>query len=126
MRRINKYQKENNIKYDVVLRTRPDLILSEDLVIEEPNKNHIYTIGGHIKNPDRIESGVSLCDFFAYGDYETMKKYVNIHLIKSPFPTKVKPPFTEAGENQLCIYLMKNDIKCNFVVKERKNWAIPR
>ena len=126
VKRIDKYHKENSIKYDVILRTRPDLILHKNVIIEKPIENTIYTIGGYKKNPDRLENGVSLCDFFAYGDYVTMKNYADIHTMIEPLPSKVKHPFKESGENQLDCYLTKMDIGRKFVINIRREWHIPR
>ncbi len=93
------HEKENNFKYDVVIRSRFDsgLLKEIDLTIIKPN-----TVVGI----DAIDSEL-LCDWLFYGDSETMDKMVDVydHLI-----TLKENIITFCGENLLLANKEKHSI----------------
>ncbi|MAF24434.1 hypothetical protein CL634_02510 [bacterium] len=130
MQKVKEHQKQTNIKYDVVLRTRPDLILRQYITIEKPDENTLYTFGGwkpwvHSKKRRWRALHKYMVDFFAYGSVDTMETYTNIHLAKEPIKTgRRKHPFQ--SEWQLCLYLKKHNIQRNFILNKRNLYNIPR
>jgi len=65
---LKKYEKKNNIKYDNIIITRPDLLILEPIKLNELVENYIYG-AGYISNND--------CNFseqFIYGKANTIKK----------------------------------------------------
>ena len=74
---------------------------------------------------DKYETRKYLADFFAFGSPKIMKNYCDIHLMKAPLPTSVKRhPFN--SENQLSLYLKKNKIDTDYVLKNRQDYEIKR
>lgn len=94
---LEKYSEDNNIKYDVVIKLRSDYILtsgiqSEDFDFIKDDKNIFipslpYSNHGHPScclckhGIDHEEAGhlEDVCDVFAYGSQETMKKYMSVY-----------------------------------------------
>ena len=131
MQIVKEYQKENNIKYDVVIRTRPDLNPLKLLVIERPEKNTVYAFGGPMSTfqpwqaPDKYENGMYINDGYAHGDLETMEKYASIYKRYEPYKTTVNEhPYN--SENQLYLHLLKNNVNINYIFNHRNYYGICR
>lgn len=70
---LESYCKRNATEYDLVIRTRPDLILKEP--IEEISNNYFYTIpGSHTRWP-----GMGTGDCIQIGNFNNMKYFVSIY-----------------------------------------------
>ncbi|MCZ2224453.1 MAG: methyltransferase domain-containing protein [Chitinophagales bacterium] len=69
---IEKYENENNIKYDLIIRTRSDLLFRSKVNFCDFQKDYVYspTIGRYFQN--------GMNDQFAIGNNENMKIYFNI------------------------------------------------
>lgn len=67
----NNYEKDHNFKYDLVIRSRFDLLFTDPVFIEEVNMNTLY-----VKNRPGGCGGLN--DWFAYGDSYVMDLYSNI------------------------------------------------
>jgi len=84
------YENNNNIKYDVVLRVRPDNLFILDLELDEVLSNTIYHINiGTAYYPNRIY------DIFFYGDSDSMNTIAETYL---NFETLLKYEY----DNGLC------------------------
>jgi hypothetical protein len=89
----NIYGLKNNIKYDIIIRIRPDVIydnsLSTQLIKESLNSNNtIYMPNHHGKY---IEVTKYISDQFFFGNTESMKKIMTIYenideILKEDFP----------------------------------------
>ena len=128
MQIVKDYQKENNIKYDVVVRLRPDITPVKPVFINFPEKDTINVFGGPLttfqpwQGPEKYEDGIYVFDSYAHGDLETIEKYVNIHKMYEPLPTNVNVhPYN--SENQLHLYLRKNNIRINYVLNHRNDYG---
>lgn len=64
------YEKKNNFQYDVIFRSRTDLIFSRPLKVEKEEIDS--SIISLIKHPD---SKIPIHDQFAYGSQRSMEKY---------------------------------------------------
>lgn len=67
----NNYERDHNFKYDLVIRSRFDLLFTEPVIIQEINNNTLY-----VKNRPGGCGGLN--DWFAYGDSYVMDLYSNI------------------------------------------------
>jgi hypothetical protein len=67
---IEKYQNNNNVKFDVIVKYRSDIDTDEILPIDIPKINTIYLPEG--------EDFLGLNDKIAYGNYDTMKIYCDL------------------------------------------------
>jgi hypothetical protein len=109
-------------QYDVIVRTRPDLILYKKIKLFDSNDIKLF---GGWRGDNKYETGKYIGDFFAFGNYNTMKTYCDIHLMEHPMKTTVKNhPFN--SENQLALYLASKGIKTNFVITKRRDYRIRR
>ena len=128
MQIVKEYQKENNIKYDVVVRLRPDITPLKQIAIQKPEQNTINVFGGPLstfqpwQSPDQFENGIYIFDSYAHGDLEIMEKYVSIHKRYESYETIVnKHPYN--SENQLYLHLRNNNIKINYVINHRHGYG---
>jgi hypothetical protein len=67
----NNFKKINNIHYDLVIQTRMDIKLEEELKLSLPNKNTLYI-------PKGWDWSGGLNNLLAYGDEDTMNQYCNL------------------------------------------------
>lgn len=65
---------KSNIKYDIVIRLRPDHFLNQKINFKKIHENSIYTS----LTPSRNNGG-GVNDQFAYGNLDSMKKYSNLY-----------------------------------------------
>jgi len=125
MAKMKEEEKKIGARYDAVLRTRPDVILEKSIRIKNLERDTLYLPGGWVKNPQHYEDRFYIVDFLAHGDRKSMEKYTDIHKMREPLHTKVKSR-PECSENQLYLYLKKNDIKIKFSLKNRLDYKIQR
>lgn len=113
---------KNIKKYDIIVRTRPDLILKKEIKLFQSNALKVF---GNWPADEKYESRRYLADFFAFGPPELMKTYCNIHLMKDPIKTTVtKHPYN--SENQLALYLKQQGINIDYILDKRKDYEIQR
>lgn len=68
----NEYSASIGKKYDIVIKTRPDLRLEEDIKLTKPNPNTLYI-------PKGWDWSGGVNDLFAYGDTKTMNVYSDLY-----------------------------------------------
>lgn len=111
-----KYEIDNNFKYDLVIKLRPDLIIAEPIpvsIIENINKNTIYYPS--INRYDYITSNkiIGITDQMALGDSESMDiysyayKYIYPNYINLLKDKKLECP---ASESMLLYHLKRNKL----------------
>jgi hypothetical protein len=69
---MHNYEKENNFKYDIIIRCRPD-----DMILSPINLRKIYKSTVYVLGPGKISSLYEenfVSEHFFYGDNDTMKK----------------------------------------------------
>jgi hypothetical protein len=76
----NEYQSTIGVKYDLVIKTRPDLRLEEKVVLEKPKKDTLYI-------PKGWDWSGGVNDLFAYGNSQVINVYSD--LFRS-FPRLIK------------------------------------
>jgi hypothetical protein len=67
----NEYQFTMNTKYDLVIKTRPDLRLESDVILEKPKNNTLYI-------PKGWDWSGGVNDLFAYGTSEVINVYSDL------------------------------------------------
>lgn len=113
---------ENIKKYDIIVRTRPDLILKKEIKLFKSKDLKVF---GSWPGDEKYESGTYLADFFAFGSPKIMETYCKIHLMKEPLDTSVKKhPYN--SENQLALYLKKKGITMDYILDKRRDYEIQR
>jgi len=78
---IKKINERSNGKYDLVIKTRPDLhILSSSLFNFKIKQNTIYLPAETVVDSDKLnnKNDPNLCDIFAFGDSSSMDLYFNM------------------------------------------------
>ncbi len=70
---IEKYSKDNNITYDLIVKFRPDIINDKLPNFFVTNNNEVYTPDEHIFGWPGIN------DMIAFGNFESMKIYSNLY-----------------------------------------------
>jgi len=76
-----KYETEHNFKYDIVVRTRPDVALL-DVVNAEAIKNKLDNEPNVVIMPNNKRcghQGIWICDLFGMGTSDTMTKYCDLY-----------------------------------------------
>jgi len=76
----NEYQFTMNTKYDLVIKTRPDLKLEEKVILEKPKNNTLYI-------PKGWDWSGGVNDLFAYGSSHVINIYSDMFRM---FPTLLK------------------------------------
>ena len=116
---MEKYSEINNIKYDVVIRCRPDIIFKRDIDIgeyinkEKKQENKLYCFGGWPVSSKAMADKRAFFDGFAFGSYDTMKKYCSVFLRENP----EQGPFTP--ENQIVLHLNDNNIYIKYLNEKK-------
>jgi hypothetical protein len=72
---LEDYQKKNNIHFDIILYYRADIQTTEELIFKTPIKDMTIYVP---ENTPSCDWG-GLCNYFAYGNFNTMKYYCNIN-----------------------------------------------
>lgn len=94
-----KYQKDNNVKYDVVLFIRPDVILKKVLDIKNINNNTLYTCGFVKTKQDHFGfKNITATDVLFWGSEQIINKiFQNISMFfeyfRNPDIVKYGPEF---------------------------------
>lgn len=98
------YEKENNFKYDVILRGRTDLVYSRPLEIKEEDiKSNKVSLNRH------FDRKIPVHDQFAYGHPESMEKYCNLIDVFAPRDIGGR------SEEQLHGWLVENNIEIDYI-----------
>ena len=109
------YEEKNSFIYDVVLRARFDTFLVRPIEEDEINSlidDEILTTRDWCGfNPDRF-----VCDFFAFGNSQTMDKYSETILNRNLFDTQLT---MNNGEDVLGYHLRKKNIKTKHIGFEK-------
>jgi hypothetical protein len=96
--------KNSGIEYDVVLRNRTDTLFTDNVILQKPEKNTIYT--------NSIQSWTeAVNDTFLYGDMDVMFNYHKLYL--NLFSMWEEIPVWNSSEHFLYKYLIKNNININ-------------
>jgi len=96
--------KNSGIEYDVVLRNRTDTLFTDNVILQKPEKNTIYT--------NSIQSWTeAVNDTFLYGDMDVMFNYQKLYL--NLFSMWEEIPVWNSAEHFLYKYLIKNNININ-------------
>lgn len=101
-----KYQEQNNFKYDAVIRTRPDVSLIDTLDLRSV-KQQIENNDNIIIQPRNKQCGygVQICDLFAVASAEAMKKYSDLY---NHIPELHQSGIMFHPETMLAHYLKRN------------------
>jgi hypothetical protein len=70
--RCGEMVKDSNVDYDLILRLRSDILFSEDLTLQSPKENTIYS-------PIKSSWAQSMNDQIIYGNKEVMGIYYNLY-----------------------------------------------
>jgi len=94
---IENYEEKNKFKYDNIIYCRPDLKNIPNLSIDNIENNNIYSL----KWPGRLDNKFNvICDMLAFGDRETMGKYLSIGKnINTPFGIGYYPALDAQFDN---------------------------
>lgn len=106
------FEEQNNLKFDLVVRYRTDLIFESPLLKNSPDplttsflvipkSTIVSTCDGPFESTDEHH----ICDYIAYGTPDKMDIYC------STFKTWFEIPETPIGESCLAIHLKKNGVK---------------
>ena len=77
----NATEKEENIKYDVVIKWRPDILLNNKIDFTNIDQNTIYIPTDSKIDKSKLQnlSDKHVCDIIAYGDNNSMNYYFNFY-----------------------------------------------
>ena len=113
----NEYQNKNNIKYDLIIRMRTDILLNERLYLENFNENLIYfPFKENISESSNIYS-LGVTDQFFIANNNLMNKICNFYLVLENY-NFIKCKISEV---YLLYYIKKNNIKYSHF---EYNWII--
>ena len=105
-------EKIENIKYDVVIKFRPDIYLKEKIIFEiEDGIIYIPKDNKMDKNKLKTINDNYICDIIAYGSPNIMNKYFDIYNHLDSLVTK----YGNINETILYNYLIDNSIKFNLM-----------
>jgi|10_taG_2_1085330.scaffolds.fasta_scaffold101488_1 hypothetical protein len=125
---MEKYEQENNFKYDVVIRSRLDLQLKKMISLPFPGDKYIATLGGW---PCPLSSNKKyFVPGFCYGDRESMRIFAELIEVKDSKKYTDKVYATSNGhgpckgaylEPIVSHYLADKDINIIYLTKGPKN-----
>lgn len=96
--------RNSGVNYDVVLRNRTDTLFNAPIILQQPEKNTIYT--NSVQSwPEAVN------DTLLYGDMEVMEKYQNMYL--ELFSLWEEIAVWNSAEHLLYKYLMKKNLTIN-------------
>lgn len=111
---IEEYEKQNNINFDVVCKTRSDIVMvsiNNEFILDDKDacilrNKHIQDIRywGHIYN----DTPLMVSDAFAYGNMKTMKLYCSTYQWILDNDKKLLGKYTNANEIYLTDSLLRN------------------
>ena len=125
-RLMHDYEKENNVKYDFVIRSRCDIVFARRFNIEEIVSkydnvdNKIFVLGGwESYEKDRFMDGY-MCDGFVFGRPEVIDVYAGIYENEDPYPPNPKyvDYYNRMGDNaeyQVQQHLINNGIEICYI-----------
>lgn len=112
---MNQYSIENNIKYDIIFRLRPDIIYTKpidiNIILNAKYDNKLYMPIWHKKYENVT---CQMMDHFSFGNYQTMSIYMNTYNVINNVITQKNYPHTAEG------FLYYN-LKLNNIIIERFN-----
>jgi uridine kinase len=106
-------EKIENIKYDIVIKFRPDIYLQEKILFEIIDENSVYIPKDNkidkikLKNPNDNY----ICDIIAFGKSNVMNKYFDMYL----YLDSLIPIYGNINETLLYNYLIDNSINFNLI-----------
>jgi hypothetical protein len=109
------YEKKNSFIYDVVLRARFDSFLTRKIEEDEINSlmdNEILTT----KDWCGFDPKIFVCDFFAFGNSQTMDKYSETFLNSNLFDRQL---ILNNGEEVLGYHLIENNLTTKHIGVEK-------
>ena len=122
---VTSYEKVNNVKYDVIVNIRMDVLLKNDIKLNDPYgeimNDTVYAFGGW--NNARFMD-VYLFGGFLYGSRDSMSVYYEMYNeLKKPYEPKKKYQafYKKHGDNyeyQIETHLKKNGINIKFINKQ--------
>ena len=131
-----KFEKQNNIKYDIVVRSRFDIVTNSLDVenIYKTTKNadkKVFLFGGWPCVPPMVFMDEFICDGFAFGSPRVMDIFSSLYLQEQPY--RFKPEYKETwdkfGDNveyQLRTHLENNNIQIHYVGDKRTEYHLWR
>lgn len=104
------FESQNNVKFDLVIRYRTDLILESNLLQDKPEEDSYLvipksTLVATCDAPFESTDDAHICDYIAYGTSDKMNIYTSV------FETWVNIPETPIGESCLAMHLKLHGIK---------------
>ncbi len=134
---MHKHEKENNTKYDIVIRARFDIALARKINVEQivskydNIENKLFGVGGFPCTPPNVFMKEFLCDGFAFGTPEVMDVYTGLYEQEKPYPhleeyNDYHSQWGEHVESQLRTHLERNGIEIVHIIDERKDYQIVR
>ena len=105
-----KFEQDNGISFDLVIRYRTDLVLEDPLLKDMPTEQSFLVIPKSTINltcdgPFEDSDEAHICDYIAYGTPDKMNVYC------ATFLTWISQPMTPIGESCLAIHLKTNGLK---------------
>ena len=114
---MKNYSQNNNIKYDAIIRCRPDIVFqTKPIVVRKHIKsdNEIFCFGGWDVPKTVMSHKLAFFDGFSFGSYNSMKRYCSAFLRENP----EQGPFTP--ENQVVLHLKEGNIDIKYLNKSRQ------
>ncbi|EGK8076972.1 hypothetical protein IO383_001434 [Campylobacter lari] len=102
---MEKYENANNIKYDIIIRIRPDVIIGKN----ELDENFLQSIGDCIYLHRNVKSGLP-SDFFAIGGRKSMNIYMSLWENIDNFDLIAEKKTMSSPHKTLHLYLVANNI----------------
>lgn len=100
---MKEYEQENNIKYNLVILFRPDLIILKDMLLKEYKLDKVYVNGNHLGDPDG--------DFHFIMNSEMAGQFKNLyHSIENGNPCKAHFWMKNYINNYMKQELLKDNI----------------
>ena len=105
-------EKVENIKYDIVMKIRPDIYLYEKIVFQD-NKDIIYIPADNKIDKSKLHKNDDdyICDTIAYGSPSIMNKYFDLYTSLD----SLVPKFGNVNETLLFKHLIENSIKFELI-----------
>ena len=117
---FQEYCREHNVKYDVVIRNRADLIFHHIINVEKTlkqNGDNVHLFGGWDPRGALSEAGYKeyLFDGFAYATPENINLYCDLYLKENPYEH-----IMINLEAQLREYLIQNNFELNYIGESKR------
>jgi hypothetical protein len=119
---MEQYEIENKFKYDIVIRTRPDLLIKKPVIMEKVDNNTYY----HNRPIEykHYTEGTYCSDYLCYGHRGVMFRYaesvLTFGLTKKNIRNKVNINISLSKEYQLAFALLKCNIKLKGELASKK------